>query len=62
MGIIYGSPGSVKQQVEQLMGETGCNYLVCAFAWGTLTGEQSLYSMKLFAQEVMPIATGSAAS
>ena len=61
-GMIYGSPASVKEQVDQLMGETGCNYLVCAFAWGTLTSEQSLYSMKLFAQEVKPIATGSPVS
>ena len=35
--IIYGSPDRVKEQVEELMEHTGCNYLVCAFAWGTLT-------------------------
>lgn len=52
--IIIGSPGKVKEQVKQLLEETGCNYLVCAFAWGTLTYEQSLHSMGMFAKEVMP--------
>jgi alkanesulfonate monooxygenase SsuD/methylene tetrahydromethanopterin reductase-like flavin-dependent oxidoreductase (luciferase family) len=52
--IIFGSPGKVKEQVEQLLEETGCNYLICAFAWGTLTYEQSLHSMGMFAKEVIP--------
>ena len=56
--IIFGSPERVKEQVGQLIEESSCNYLVCAFAWGTLTHEQSLHSLRLFAEEVMPIFTG----
>ena len=56
--IIFGSPERVKEQVGKLIEETGCNYLVCAFAWGTLTYEQSLHSMRLFVEEVMPVFSG----
>ena len=56
--IIYGSPGKVKEQVEELMEHTGCNYLVCAFAWGRLPHEQSLHSLRLFSEEIMPAITG----
>ena len=55
--IIFGSPERVKEQVAELMEHTGCNYLVCAFAWGTLTHEQTHRSLRLFAEEVMPIFT-----
>ena len=47
--IIFGSPERVKEQVEELMEQTGCNYLICAFAWGALTHEQSIHSLRLFA-------------
>ena len=57
--IIFGSPERVKEQVEELMDHTGCNYVICAFAWGTLTHEQSLQSLRLFSEEVMPIFAGS---
>jgi hypothetical protein len=33
---------------------TGSNYFVGSFFFGTLTSEQTLRSMRLFAQEVMP--------
>jgi beta-galactosidase GanA len=33
---------------------SGCNYVICAFAWGTLSPEQSMRSLRLFADEVMP--------
>ena len=56
--IIFGSPKRVKEQVEELMEHTGCNYLVCAFAWGTLTHEQSLHSLRLFSEEIMPVIAG----
>ncbi len=56
--IIFGSPERVKEQVEELMDQTGCNYLACAFAWGTLTHEQSLHSLRLFSEEIIPIFTG----
>ncbi len=53
--IIFGSPERVKEQVEELMEHTGCNYLVCAFAWGTLTHQQSVHSLRMFAEEIMPV-------
>ena len=40
---------------------SGCNYMICSFAWGTFTHEQTLRSLRLFAQEVMPAFSGSAA-
>ena len=60
--IIFGSPERVKDQVEELVADTGCNYVICAFAWGTLTHQQSLHSLRLFAGEVMPIFTGTPTS
>ncbi len=57
--IIFGSPERVKEQVEELMDHSGCIYVICAFAWGTLTHEQSLQSLRLFSEEVMPIFAGS---
>ncbi len=52
--LLVGSPARVREQVVRLLEETGCNYMICSFAWGTLTGEQALRSLRLFAQEVMP--------
>jgi hypothetical protein len=48
----------VKEQVEELIENTDCNYMIFAFAWGTLTHQQSLHSLRLFAKEVMPAFTG----
>ena len=56
--IIFGSPEGVKDQLSELMETSGCNYLACSFAWGTLTYEQSLHSLNLFAEEVMPVLVG----
>ncbi len=33
---------------------TGVNYVICCFAWGDLTLVQSLRSLRLFAEQVMP--------
>ncbi|MGH7961494.1 MAG: LLM class flavin-dependent oxidoreductase, partial [Candidatus Binatia bacterium] len=52
--VIFGSPARVREQVARLVEGSGCNYMISAFAWGTLTHEQSLRSLRLFAQEVMP--------
>ncbi len=59
--LLFGSPGKVREQVAELLEKSGCNYMIGAFAWGTLTGEQALHSLRLFAQEVLPaFADGSA--
>ena len=52
--LLVGSPARVREQMVRLLEETDCNYLICSFAWGTLTGEQALRSLRLFAHEVMP--------
>jgi alkanesulfonate monooxygenase SsuD/methylene tetrahydromethanopterin reductase-like flavin-dependent oxidoreductase (luciferase family) len=52
--LLFGSPARVREQMAQLLEVSGCNYVVCAFAWGTLTHEQTQRSLRLFAEEVMP--------
>ena len=51
---IVGSPATVREKIARYFEETGCNYLVLSFAWGSLTAEQSRQSLDLFASEVMP--------
>lgn len=53
-GIMIGSPATVRAEVERMIAETGVNYLICAFQWGSLSHAQALGSMRRFAQEVMP--------
>jgi alkanesulfonate monooxygenase SsuD/methylene tetrahydromethanopterin reductase-like flavin-dependent oxidoreductase (luciferase family) len=59
--VIFGSPARVREQMAQLLEVSGCNYVICSFAWGTFTHEQTLRSLRLFAEEVMPAFSGSAA-
>ena len=56
--LICGSPPRVRDQMERLVQASGCNYVLCAFAWGTLPHQQTLRSLHLFAQEVMPAFSG----
>jgi alkanesulfonate monooxygenase SsuD/methylene tetrahydromethanopterin reductase-like flavin-dependent oxidoreductase (luciferase family) len=51
---IVGSPDTVKTRVEEHLRITGSNYFVGSFFFGTLTNEQTMHSMRLFAEEVMP--------
>jgi alkanesulfonate monooxygenase SsuD/methylene tetrahydromethanopterin reductase-like flavin-dependent oxidoreductase (luciferase family) len=55
---IVGSPATVTQQVQEHLQITGSNYFVGSFFFGTLTREQMLHSLRLFAQEVMPAFAG----
>jgi alkanesulfonate monooxygenase SsuD/methylene tetrahydromethanopterin reductase-like flavin-dependent oxidoreductase (luciferase family) len=55
--ILCGTPARVRVQVARLIEATGVNYVVCCFAWGDLTLAQSLHSLRLFADEVMPAFT-----
>ncbi len=52
--LIFGSPARVREQVAELLEVSGCNYLICSFAWGSFTREQTLRSFRLFKEEVMP--------
>ncbi len=52
--ILFGSPARVREDMKGLVAASGCNYVICSFAWGTLSAQQSLRSLGLFADEVMP--------
>jgi alkanesulfonate monooxygenase SsuD/methylene tetrahydromethanopterin reductase-like flavin-dependent oxidoreductase (luciferase family) len=51
---IVGSPDTVKRRVQEHLQSTGSNYFVGSFCFGTLSSAQTLRSMRLFAEEVMP--------
>jgi alkanesulfonate monooxygenase SsuD/methylene tetrahydromethanopterin reductase-like flavin-dependent oxidoreductase (luciferase family) len=51
---IVGSPDTVQKRVQEHLHITGSNYFVGSFCFGTLTTAQTLRSMRLFAEEVMP--------
>jgi alkanesulfonate monooxygenase SsuD/methylene tetrahydromethanopterin reductase-like flavin-dependent oxidoreductase (luciferase family) len=53
-GAIVGSPSTVRAEVERHLKESGMTYFMCRFAFGDLTFEQSVRSLKLFSEEVMP--------
>ncbi|HLF71140.1 MAG TPA: LLM class flavin-dependent oxidoreductase, partial [Dehalococcoidia bacterium] len=61
-GIFAGSPDSVRLMVQDFVDRTGANYFVGTFAFGNLTTEQILSSMRLFAEAVMPAITPAALS
>lgn len=52
-GVMAGSPDSVRRYMDEYMA-TGANYLVCSFQWGSLSHQQAMRSIELFANEVMP--------
>ncbi len=56
-GVIAGSPSSVREYMDEYV-ETGANYCVCSFQWGSLSHEQAMQSLELFVGEVMPHYTG----
>ena len=51
---IVGSSASVLEQVKSQVDATGANYFVGSFFFGSLTFEQTMESMRLFSEEVMP--------
>ena len=56
---IVGSPETVTSTLKEHLAITGSNYFVGSFFFGTLTTEQTLNSLKLFAEQVMPNFAGS---
>jgi alkanesulfonate monooxygenase SsuD/methylene tetrahydromethanopterin reductase-like flavin-dependent oxidoreductase (luciferase family) len=58
-GILVGSPETVRTKVQEFVDGTGINYFVGTFAFGSLSTEQVLRSLGLFAREVMPALTPS---
>ncbi len=53
-GIYVGAPATVRARVQEAIAVTGANYFAGAFAFGSLTAEQTIRSLRLFAEEVMP--------
>ncbi len=53
-GLITGTPATVREKIEQQLEESGANYFVARFAYGNLTHEESVRSLELVANEVMP--------
>ncbi|MBV9579489.1 MAG: LLM class flavin-dependent oxidoreductase [Chloroflexi bacterium] len=51
---LVGSPETIRAYVQRYAEESGANYFMAAFQWGSLTHEQALHSLELFATEVMP--------
>jgi len=48
-----GSPASMRDYLDEYV-ESGANYYVCSFQWGSITSEQAMRSIQLFVEEVMP--------
>lgn len=54
LSLICGSPDSVVQQIKELTEEVGADTFLGDFAFGALTHEQVMKSMKLFIKHVLP--------
>ena len=52
--LMAGSPQSVLPQLQEVVRETGMNYLMCVFSFGSLPPQTALRSLELFSKEVMP--------
>jgi alkanesulfonate monooxygenase SsuD/methylene tetrahydromethanopterin reductase-like flavin-dependent oxidoreductase (luciferase family) len=51
---ISGSPETVRAEIERYFAESGTDYIVLAFCWGSLSQDQSNRSLELFTDQVMP--------
>jgi len=52
--IVVGSPATVRERLADFLARSGANYVLGCFSFGSLTQEQILRSVDLFAREVMP--------
>jgi alkanesulfonate monooxygenase SsuD/methylene tetrahydromethanopterin reductase-like flavin-dependent oxidoreductase (luciferase family) len=55
---VAGSPETVRREVRKQLEITESNYFVSSFCFGSLSSEQAIRSMRLFAEEVMPAVQG----
>jgi alkanesulfonate monooxygenase SsuD/methylene tetrahydromethanopterin reductase-like flavin-dependent oxidoreductase (luciferase family) len=60
--IVVGSPSTVRVQLGSFLERSGANYVAGCFTFGSLTLEQILESVDLFAKEVMPALSGARAA
>jgi alkanesulfonate monooxygenase SsuD/methylene tetrahydromethanopterin reductase-like flavin-dependent oxidoreductase (luciferase family) len=52
--MLAGSPPTVRARLQELVAAVGGNYFLGTFAFGSLSTEQVLRSIRLFAEDVMP--------
>ena len=52
--LVTGTPRSVVPKLKSLIEETGINYLLCIFSFGSLPPKAAMRSIELFSKEVMP--------
>ncbi len=52
--ILIGSIDTVRDQIQRLVTESGINYFVGSFAWGSLSPEKSHRSLDLFTSRIAP--------
>lgn len=52
--LIAGSPQTVLPQLQEVIRETGMNYLLCVFSFGDIAPANAMRSLELFAKEVKP--------
>ncbi len=60
--IVVGSPATVRARLAEYLERSGANYVAGCFSFGSLTLDQTLGSVDLFAREVMPSLSGAVAS
>ena len=53
LGSLYGTPKRVREQVAELR-DAGIRHLLCQTAWGAMSHEQNIASMRRFGEHVMP--------
>ena len=52
--LLFGSPATVRAEIERYLETSGTNYFVCRFAYGSLSYGQSRAALDAFVEEVMP--------
>lgn len=54
MRLVAGTPRGVVDQLRAVIEQSGMNYLLCVFSFGSLPPAMAMRSLELFAREVMP--------
>jgi alkanesulfonate monooxygenase SsuD/methylene tetrahydromethanopterin reductase-like flavin-dependent oxidoreductase (luciferase family) len=52
--LVTGSPRTALEKIQEMLRETGANYLLCIFSFGDLAPEHAMRSLELFSREVKP--------
>ena len=51
---MVGTPETVRDYFDEYM-QTGANYMVLSFQWGSLAHEDAMRSIRLFKEELAPL-------